>query len=64
MAYMILPMPKDGSMTLGTISSTVGDTQRHAQVRATQTISHLVDCLIFSYDGPINQLNSNLKLND
>ena len=28
MAYMILPMPKEGSMTLGTISSTVGDTQR------------------------------------
>ena len=24
MQYMILPMPKDGSITLGTISSTVG----------------------------------------
>lgn len=26
MVYMILPMPKEGSMTLGTTSSTAGDT--------------------------------------
>lgn len=29
--YMILPMPKDGSMTLGTISSTVGQEETHEQ---------------------------------
>ena len=27
MVYMILPMPNDGSITLGTTSSTVGDKQ-------------------------------------
>lgn len=35
MVYMILPMPKDGSITLGTTSSTVGDKYRQHRLHTT-----------------------------
>lgn len=40
MEYMILPMPKEGSMTLGTTSSTVGDKQRKLPLDNTVDRSH------------------------